>query len=219
MLFITERMFVFNIIESNEIIASIIFPKAESTWKIIDFCSVFMEEWYKINEEWLKRENQKKDFKEIALLTIMKIGGYQSVLDSEYMAEVYPKISFPRKEPIFQKSPCIILNPELIKFVQKTEGLMRVIFGVKEQKLFFINVFREYENLEELNTHFNTKFYEEEIPTAIGEFDEESIPAKNIKDFNDWLYYCLEGFDMDDIKGEDVWLFKQKNNKIYQIIS
>lgn len=210
------RKMVFNIVDNYEIIASIILSQIRDSWQIVDFCTKFYNFWEMKEEQLFEAHSYEilsHDLRLRALRCCELCGGYQSVLDCEYMASEFPKLRKEYNDAVWQYNPCIFLNPSLIKVVSTNENAVRVSFSFVDKKFYFFNCFEEYFSISDLNLYLNSPLQETDIIDCPYNMVESSIEANEIKEFNDWIYYDLNGFDLDDISGEDTWVFREKNKK------
>lgn len=217
-----EMQLVFNITDDYEIYTSYLLPNVRDTWEAIDFCNKFYNIWKKNDEDLMDVHSYEYLSHDIALrgyVCGLLCGGYSPVLENNYFNIKYPKVKR-RFGGYSVEFPCVIINPELIKFINNNDKAMVVMFSVSQQTLHFNNSFYIYDSLEHLNLALQSNLNPEEIDICPVCFKNTTLKAKDLDKFSRFVFYELNGLDLDENPGVETWcFFEQESKKYYKLIS
>ena len=205
---------IFNITDNYEIFTSIVIPDVSDSWQAVDFCDKFYEIWLRKDAEIMEQHSYEflsHNFSLRGLICGCLCGGYQTVLDFDYMKATYPKMKIRKFNAISQKDPYIAINPDIIKLINQNEKSMMIMFSIADYTFYFKNVFDTYDGIKDFDLRSGFDLSEEEVPECPVVFQRSTIKADKIKNFNDWIYLKLQSVT----KKEECWLFKSKGEKKY----
>lgn len=211
---------IFNVADGSEIIATILVPNIKDSWQAIDFCANFYKIWKKPDEEIMNTKTYEYLSHDLRLRVrqcCFLCGGYQNTLDINFMHEFFPKVNEQKMTEVSNFSPCVFINPSLIKVAQANDDDMRIVVSVADKKIYFFNIFKVFNSIEDLNLFLPSSLKEYEILECPIQISNNYIQIEDVEKLDDWIYYDLDGFDLDNIPGNETWIFK-KNNLFYKLI-